>query len=87
LIEDAIFASPEPVPLKQLARATGPPAEALRNLLDSLAAEFDHPGHGLRLRTLTGGYQIGTKPEHHEGLKLLLAREIQAAAKSAATSE
>ena len=73
LLEAAIFASPEPVPLKQLARATGQPAEVVRDLLDSLAAELEHPGHGLRLRTLAGGYQIATKPEHHEGLKLLLA--------------
>jgi segregation and condensation protein B len=73
LLEAAIFVSPEPVPLKHLARATGQPAKVVQHLLDSLAAEFDHPGHGLRLRTLAGGYQIVTKPEHHEGLKLLLS--------------
>jgi len=34
---------------------------------------LDRPDHGLRLRTLAGGYQISTKPEHHEDLKTLLA--------------
>jgi segregation and condensation protein B len=73
LVEAAIFVSPEPVPLKQLARATGQPPDVIQELLDSLAAEFDRPDHGLRVRALAGGYQISTKPEHHEGLKALLA--------------
>src|SRR6516225_2630062 len=72
LLEAAIFAFPEPIPLQRLARATGQSPDLIRELLESLAAEFDRPDHGLRLRTLAGGYQISTKPEHHEGLKTLL---------------
>jgi segregation and condensation protein B len=73
LIEAAIFAAPEPLPLKQLTRATGETPEVLRELLESLIAEFDRPDHGLRLRTVAKGYQFTTKPEHHEGLKRLQA--------------
>ena len=72
LLEAAIFAFPEPIPLQRLARATGQSPDLIRELLESLAAEFDRPDHGLRLRKLAGGYQISTKPEHHEGLKTLL---------------
>jgi segregation and condensation protein B len=73
LLEAAIFASPEPVPLRHLARASGQPPELIRELLESLARELERPDHGLRLRTIAGGYQFATKPEHHEGLKDLLA--------------
>ena len=73
LLEAAIFAAPEPVPLQQLSRATGEPPELIRELLESLKAEFDQPDHGLRLRTVARGYQFTTKPEHHEGLKRLQA--------------
>jgi segregation and condensation protein B len=73
LLEAAIFASPEPVPLRHLARATGQPPELIRELLESLASEFDRADHGLRLRTIAGGCQLATKPEHHEGLRTLLA--------------
>lgn len=73
LLEAAIFAAPEPIPLKQLARATGEPPELIQELLDSLTVEFDRPDHGLRLRTVANGYQFTTKPEHHEGLRQLQA--------------
>ena len=73
LLEAAIFAAPEPVPLQHLARATGQPVDLIRELLESLAAEFDQAHHGLRLRTAAKGYQFTTKPEHHEGLKRLQA--------------
>jgi segregation and condensation protein B len=73
LLEAAIFASPEPVPLRRLAHATGQTPELIRELLESLALEFDRADHGLQLRTIAGGYQLATKPEHHEGLKDLLA--------------
>jgi segregation and condensation protein B len=73
LLEAAIFASPEPVPLKDLVRAAGQSAKVIRELLQSLAVEFERPDHGLRLRTTADGYRISTKPEHHEGLQALLA--------------
>ncbi|MCI0723507.1 MAG: SMC-Scp complex subunit ScpB [Acidobacteria bacterium] len=73
LLEATIYLSPEPVPLKHLARATGQAPEVIQELLESLAAEFDQPDHGLRLRTLAGGYQISTKPEHRDDLRRLVA--------------
>lgn len=69
LIEAALYVSPEPVPLKRLARATGQPPELLQKLLESLMAEYDRADHGVRLRFLAGGYTIGTKPELGAELK------------------
>jgi segregation and condensation protein B len=71
LLEAAIFASPEPVSLKQLVRATGQRPELIQQLLDSIAADYERAEHGIRLRAVGGGYQFSTKPEHHEGLKAL----------------
>lgn len=73
LIEAAIYLAPEPVPLRHLARATGQQPELIRELLDSLIAEYDQADHGVRVRTLAGGYQIGTKPELRDELKTVLA--------------
>ena len=71
LLEAAIFASPEPVSLKHLVRATGERPELIQELLNSIAADYDRPEHGIRLRSVGGGYQFSTKPEHDEGLKAL----------------
>jgi segregation and condensation protein B len=62
LLEAAIYVSPEPVPLKHLARATGQTPELVEELLQSLMAEYDRADHGVRLRFVAGGYGIGTKP-------------------------
>jgi segregation and condensation protein B len=34
-----------------------------------LIAEFDQPGHGVSIREVAGGYQMATKPEHHEAVR------------------
>lgn len=71
LLEAAIFASPEPVSFKHLVRAAGERPEVIQDLLDSITADYERPEHGIRLRSVGGGYQFSTKPEHHEGLKEL----------------
>jgi segregation and condensation protein B len=73
LLEAAIFVSPEPIPLAELAYALGQTPERTTALLSLLAAELERPQHGLMLRVLAGGYQLVTKPEHHEQLKAMLA--------------
>jgi len=69
LLEAVTFVSPEPIPISQLAYALGETPERVRLLADRLAAEFDQPQHGLMLRSLAGGYQLITKPEHHQELR------------------
>lgn len=69
LLEAALFASPEPVPLPHLARALGQPPGRIRFLLEEWAKELAHRARGLQLRTVGGGYRLSTKPEHHESLR------------------
>jgi segregation and condensation protein B len=69
LVEGAIYLSPEPVSLPHLAYALGEPRERITAALDALTAEYAQPRHGLMLRSVAGGYQFVTKPEHHEDLR------------------
>ena len=72
LLEAVTFVSPEPVPLAHLAYALGETPERICALADRLATEFAQPQHGLMLRSLAGGYQLITKPEHNQQLRELV---------------
>jgi len=72
LLEAVTFLSPEPAPIAHLAYALGETPERIRALADRLAAEFAQPQHGLMLRSLAGGYQLSTKPEHHQDLRQIV---------------
>jgi segregation and condensation protein B len=72
LVEAAIFASPEPVTVRQLARALQEPEESVQQLIDTLTAEYKGAGHGVCIRYTRGGYQMSTKPEYGEALHDLL---------------
>jgi segregation and condensation protein B len=69
LLEAALFVAPEPLQPVQLARALGETPATIAALLESLAAELAKPQHGVMLRIVAGGYQLVTKPEHHEELR------------------
>lgn len=72
LLEAALFVSAEPLQPAQLARAMGETPERVTALANSLAAELAKPEHGLMLRTVASGYQLVTKPEHHQELRNLV---------------
>lgn len=72
LIEAALFASPEPVTVAQLARALEETEEAVERWIEEITQEHEKPEHGVFIRKIGGGYQMRTKPEHHEGLKEVL---------------
>jgi hypothetical protein len=72
LIEAALFASPEPVTVSQLARSLGEPEAHVQGLLEDLAAEYRQPEHGIFVRPVRGGFQMATKPEHDADLRELL---------------
>ena len=69
VLEAIVYVTEEPVPLAQLAAAIGQPKERLKSLIDELVAEFEKPEHGLAIRELAGGYQMVTKPEHHDAVR------------------
>jgi segregation and condensation protein B len=63
LVEAILFASPQPVTLRQLMRAVGEPEEVVRQALEQIRCDRDRPARGIFLRETRGGYQLGTKPE------------------------
>jgi segregation and condensation protein B len=72
LIEAALFASPEPVTVIQLARALGEPEAEIQGLLEELIADYSKPEHGIFVRPVRGGYQMATKSEYAADLSELM---------------
>jgi len=72
LIEATLFAAPEPVTVGQLARALQEPTELVERWMEEIIAEHEKPKHGVFIRKIGSGYQMRTKPEHHEELQEVL---------------
>jgi len=71
IVEAMIFASPEPVTLKQLYKLlASEPKEDVDTALAAVRADYERPG-GLQLVEIAGGYQIVTRPELHEWVRKL----------------
>jgi segregation and condensation protein B len=69
LLEAALFASPEPIAIRQLAIALEEPEPEILRLVESLRMEHQKPERGLTIREVAGRYQMVTKPEHHQQLR------------------
>jgi segregation and condensation protein B len=71
IVEALVFASPDPVTLKQLCKIldTEPKEDVVAALAD-LARRYAHSG-GLQFVEVAGGYQIVTRPELHEWVRRL----------------
>jgi segregation and condensation protein B len=63
LVEAILFASPQPVTLRQLMRAVEAPEQVVRQALEGIRTDQDRPERGVFLRETRGGYQLGTRPE------------------------
>jgi len=69
VLEAIVYVAEEPVTIAQIASALEQPPERIRALLAELTAEFEKPEHGLAVREVAGGFQLATKPEHHEAVR------------------
>jgi len=69
LIEAIIYVTDEPLSAAQIAEALNVPLETAAPILAELAAEYSQPSRGLSVREVAGGYQMSTKPEHHEAIR------------------
>ena len=74
VIEAALYITEEPLQPKQIAEAVGQPQERVDAILATLVEEYGRPEHGLSVRELAGGYKMGTKPEHHEELRVFVKK-------------
>jgi segregation and condensation protein B len=71
IVEALVFASPEPITLKQLCKLLdGEPREDVEAALADLRRRYQRSG-GLQLVDVAGGFQIVTRPELHEWVRRL----------------
>ncbi len=71
IIEAMIFASPEPVTVKTLAKLLdGESRDAIVAAIEALKQDYDRPG-GLQVVEVAGGFQIVTRAELHEWVRRL----------------
>lgn len=69
VLEAIVYVLNEPMPAAQIAQALGSPLEEVEPLLRELAADSSRPDRGIFIREVAGGYQMATKPEHHEVIR------------------
>ena len=73
-IEALLFLSAEPVPVADLAEATGAEAEELQAALTELGEAYAPGERGLLLRELAGGWTLVSAPETEDAARRLLAK-------------
>lgn len=66
VLEAVVYVMNEPMPAAQIAEALGRDKKEVEEALRQLVEESAQPGRGLFIREVAGGYQMATKPEHHE---------------------
>jgi len=77
VIEALIFASPDPLTIKQLAKLLdGEPKEAVQEAIAALKKDYEREG-GLQLVEIAGGYRIVTRPELHEWVRKLFHEQTK----------
>jgi segregation and condensation protein B len=69
VLEAIVYVLPEPVPAAQMAAALNQPIERVESILRELMDDTARPDRGVFIREVAGGYQVATKPEHHEAIR------------------
>jgi segregation and condensation protein B len=73
VIESLVFASPQPITPKEIARVLqGVAREDWERELEGLRADYARDERGLQLVEVAGGYQITTRPEYNDWVRELL---------------
>src|SRR3989440_11198173 len=72
IAEALIFVADEPINAKTIADVIDIDREAVEKAVAELAEEYDARASGLQLREIAGGWQIATRPEHHENVRAYL---------------
>jgi segregation and condensation protein B len=72
ICEALIFVSEEPIAVKALADILGEDKGWVQVAVEEFAKEFNERGGGLMLREVAGGWQLATRPEHHEHIRAYL---------------
>ena len=72
IAEALIFVADEPISSKLIADVLKLEREAVETAISDLAREYEARNGGLQLREIAGGWQIATRPEHHEQIRAYL---------------
>src|SRR6266404_7417371 len=72
IAEAMIFVADEPVSARTIADVIKVDRETIDKALVDLVAEYDARNGGLQLREIAAGWQIATRPEHHEQIRAYL---------------
>ncbi|MDQ3804908.1 MAG: SMC-Scp complex subunit ScpB, partial [Acidobacteriota bacterium] len=70
--EALIFVSDEPLTAKALADVLKEERGWVQVAVEELAKEFNERNGGLMLREVAGGWQLATRPEHHDSIRAFL---------------
>src|SRR5450759_985956 len=72
IAEAMIFVAEEPLSAKTIADVIKVDRETIERVIVDLVAEYDARNSGLQLREIAAGWQIATRPEHHEQIRAYL---------------
>lgn len=69
VLEAVVYVLNEPMPAAQIAQALDRDLKVVEDVLQELVEETSRADRGIFIREVAGGYQLATKPEHHEVLR------------------
>lgn len=72
IAEALIFVADEPISAKTIADVIKTDRETIENAIAELVEEYAARNGALQLREIAGGWQIATRPEHHEQIRAYL---------------
>ena len=72
IAEALVFVADEPISAKTIADVVKTDREAVERSIAELVEEYDARNGALQLREIAGGWQIATRPEHHEQIRAYL---------------
>ncbi len=70
--EALIFVADEPISARTISEVLRIGQEEVQAGIEQLAEEFNARNGGLHLREIAGGWQLATRPEHHEHIRAFL---------------
>jgi segregation and condensation protein B len=72
ITESLIFVADEPIDSKTIAKILRVEPAAIDDAIQSLVEDYGERSGGLQLREIAGGWQISTRAEHHEHVRMYL---------------
>ena len=72
IAEALIFVADEPISAKTIAEVVKTDREAVEAAIAELVRDYDARNGALQLREIAAGWQIATRPEHHEQIRAYL---------------